>query len=80
MTNYRLISLLNVFSKVSETAMHSKLSCHLHDKNILATQQHGFSKKISTENAAFRITKSIYLSLLTKKCMLQEFSVVWQRL
>ena len=36
MTNYRLISLLNVFFKVSETAMHSRLSCHLHN-NILAT-------------------------------------------
>ena len=63
MTNFRLISLLNVFFKVSETAMHSKLSCHLHDNSILATLQHSFRKKISTENAVFRLTKTILKSI-----------------
>jgi hypothetical protein len=33
-------------------------SHHLHTNNILATEQYGFGKKISTENAAFRLKDS----------------------
>ena len=56
MTNYRPISLLTVFSEVFEKAMHSRLNQHLHTNNILVTEQHGFGKGISTENATFRLT------------------------
>jgi hypothetical protein len=62
MTNYWLISLLTLFCKVSEKAMHCRLIHHLRTKNILVTEQYGFRP------------------LLTKKCMLDEFSVIWQRL
>ena len=38
MTTYRPISLLMIFSKVLEKAMHSRLSYHLHANNILVTE------------------------------------------
>jgi hypothetical protein len=63
MTNYRPISLLTVFSKVFEKAMHSRLSQHLHTNNILVTEQHGFGKGISTENATFRLPDSVFTSI-----------------
>ena len=77
MANCRLISLLMVFSKVLEKAMHSRLSQHLHANNILVTEQCGFRKGRSTKDAAFRLTDSV-CKLLTKKCKLEEFSVFWQ--
>jgi hypothetical protein len=46
--------------------MHSRLN-HLHTKNILVTEQYGFSKGISTENAAFRLTGSVVKHIKHKK-------------
>jgi hypothetical protein len=66
MTNYRPISLLTVFSKVFEKAMHSSLSQHLHTNNILVTEQHGFRNGISTDNATFRLTGSVFTSINQK--------------
>jgi hypothetical protein len=34
---------------------------------------------VSTEDAAFRITDSVFKTV-NKKCRLEEFSVIWQRL
>jgi hypothetical protein len=51
-----------VFSKVFEKAIHSRLSQHLHTNNIPVPEQHGFRKGISTENAAFRLTDSVFKS------------------
>jgi hypothetical protein len=74
MTNYRPVSLVTVFSKVFKKAMHNRLSHHLHTNNILVSEQHGFKKGISTENAVFRLTDSVF------KCMLEVFSAIRQRL
>jgi hypothetical protein len=60
MTNYRSVSLLTVLSKVLKKAMHGRLSQHLHKKNILITELCGFRKGISTEDAAFRLTDSVF--------------------
>jgi len=79
MTNYRPVKLLPVFSKVVEKAVHSRLSQHLHTNNILVTEQYSFRKGISTEVAAFRLTDSVFKSM-NQECMLEEFSVIWQRL
>jgi hypothetical protein len=65
-TNYRPISSLTVFSKVFEEAMHSRLSQHLHTNNILVTEQHDFRKGLSTENATFRLTDSVFTSINPK--------------
>jgi len=66
MANCRLISLLMVFSKVLEKAMHSRLSQHLHANNILVTEQCGFRKGRSTKDAAFRLTDSVFKSINQK--------------
>jgi hypothetical protein len=46
--------------------MHSRLSHHLHTNNILVSEQHGFKKGISTENAVFRLTDSVFKSINQK--------------
>jgi hypothetical protein len=46
--------------------MHSKLSQHFHTNNILVTEQCGFRKGISTEDAAFRLTDSVFKSINQK--------------
>jgi len=78
MTNYRPVSLLMVLCRVLKKAMQSRLSKHLHTNNILVTELNGFRKGISTEDVAFRLT--VYSNILTTKCMLKEFSVIWQRI
>jgi hypothetical protein len=54
------------FLKVFEKAMSSRLSHHLHNNNIPVPEQYGFSKRISTENAVFRLPDNLFKSL-TKK-------------
>jgi len=63
MTNYSPISLLSVVAKVFEKTMHSRWSQHLHTNNILVTEERGFRKGISTENAAFRLIDSVFKSV-----------------
>jgi hypothetical protein len=72
MKNYRPVPLLTVFCKVLERAMHNRLNQNLHTNNIHVTEQYCFRKRISTENAAFR--------LVNNKHMLEEFSVIVHRL
>ena len=43
--------------------MHIRSNQHLHTNKILATGQYGFRKEISTENAAFRLTDSVFKSI-----------------
>jgi hypothetical protein len=66
MTNYRPLSLLPIFSKVLEKAMHSRLSHHLYTNKILVPEQHAFRKGISTEDAAFKLTDSVFTYLNQK--------------
>jgi len=54
--------------------MYSGLSHHMHTNNVLVPEQFGFRQGSSTENAAFKLT--VYSNLLTKKCMLVEYSVI----
>ena len=46
--------------------MQSSLSQHLHTNNILVTEEYGFSKGISTEDAACRLTDSVFKSIKPK--------------
>jgi hypothetical protein len=66
MTKYRPISLLPIFSEVFEKVMHSRLHHHLNITNILVPEQHAFRKGMSTEDAAFRLTDSLFKSLNQK--------------
>jgi hypothetical protein len=66
MKNYRPVSLLRVFCKVLEKAKHCRLDQHLHTNNILVTEQYNFRQGISTEDAAFRLTDSVFKSINQK--------------
>jgi hypothetical protein len=55
MKNYRPVSLLIVFYKVFEKAMHSIFSRHPHTNYIVVTEQYGFRKGIATKNPAFKL-------------------------
>jgi Reverse transcriptase (RNA-dependent DNA polymerase) len=46
--NYRPISLLNVFSKILEIIVHTRLSIFLENNNLISTSQYGFRKAHST--------------------------------
>jgi hypothetical protein len=46
--------------------MYNRLSHYLKTTNILAPEQFGFRKGISTENAAFKLTDSVLKSLNQK--------------
>jgi len=59
--------------------MHTRLSQHVHNDNILVTEQYGFRKGISTKNAAVRLTDSVF-KCINQKCKLEGFSVILQRL
>jgi len=61
MANCRPISLLSVFSKVFEKAMYCRFNHHLQANNILATEQYGFRKGLSTEQATFSLTDNILM-------------------
>ena len=65
-SNYRPVSLLPIFSKVLEKAMHNRLNHHLNTHNILAPEQHAFKRGMSTEDAAFRLTDNVLKSLNQK--------------
>jgi len=67
MTNYRPVSLLTIFSKAPDKGMHIRLSHHLNTNNILVTEQNGFKKGASTEDAAFRLKDSVFKSIHQKK-------------
>jgi hypothetical protein len=63
MANYRPISLLTSFSKVSERIIYDRLLQHIEANNILATEQYGFRLGASTEKATFQLTEEILNSL-----------------
>ena len=60
--NYRPISLLPAFSKIFERSMYSRLNQHLQANNILATEQYGFRKGLSTEQATYSLTNNILMA------------------
>jgi len=62
MTNYRPVSLLQVFLKVFEKVMYCRLNQHLQTNNILATEQYGFRKVLSTEHTTFSLIDNILMS------------------
>jgi len=46
--------------------MHGRLRHHLHTNDILVTEQYGFRKKLSTKDAAFGLTDSVFQSINQK--------------
>ena len=58
-TNYRSISLLTSFSKISEKLIYSRLYKHMCTNNILAKEQYGFRINSSTEAASYDVMNDI---------------------
>ena len=58
-SNYRPISLLSVFSKITEKLMHTCLYNFLEQHNVLYSFQFGFRSKNSTLHALISLTESI---------------------
>jgi hypothetical protein len=67
-SNYRPISLLVPFSKVSEKRMYNRLYEQIRINNILDTKQYGFRTNTSTENASYKLTHEI-LSAMNNTCV-----------
>jgi retron-type reverse transcriptase len=61
--NYRSISLLNIFDKILEKLMYSRLYKHLATKNVLYDYQFGFRKGHSTALAILEVVDNIYQNL-----------------
>ena len=52
-SNYRPVSLLISFSKISETVLKRSFSKHLTKYNILSTEQYGFRVRLRTDNTTY---------------------------
>ncbi|VVC42488.1 Reverse transcriptase domain [Cinara cedri] len=71
--NYRPISLLNIFSKIFERAIKTRLLDYLEENNILPKSQYGFRKNLGTEDALARLSMDIYRNLNNNKKTLGIF-------
>ena len=67
LTNYRPISLLSKFSKIIEKIIYHKLYKYLDTHNILAKEQFGFRKGLSTDTATYTLLNSALTSLQNNK-------------
>ena len=69
MSNYRPISILNIFSKILERLVHKQLYNYLESKNVLNDSQFGFRENKSTTQALVRHTNCLYESLDDDECV-----------
>jgi len=58
-SNYRPVSLLTSFSKISETVMQRRILKHITNYNILSTEQYGFRLGLKTHNATYKLITEI---------------------
>ena len=63
LSNYRPISILPTFSKISERAVHHQLYEHLIRHNLLSDRQFGFRPKHSTITAIFSFADEVLLNM-----------------
>ena len=59
-TNYRAISILNVFSKILEKLVEIRLMNYFVDNNFLFSSQFGFKRGLSTADALRKFEDSMY--------------------
>jgi len=60
--------MLTAFSKVLENVLYNRLMDYLNSNNLLHSQQFGFRKRLSTDDAIFKLTHKI-LNALNNKVM-----------
>jgi len=76
-SNYRLISLLPIFSKLLEKLMRSRMINFLVNKNIIYEKQFGFQRGKSTEHAIIDIQSKMIDALDNKEhpcCVFLDFA------
>jgi len=61
-SNYRPISLLTSFSKITEKIIFRRLYNYLNDNNILVGDQYGFREKLSTKTAIHTLLNNVLSS------------------
>jgi len=61
-SNYRPISLLTSFSKITEKILFRRLYNYLNDNNILVGDQYGFREKLSTKTAIHTLLNNVLSS------------------
>jgi hypothetical protein len=66
-SNYRLISLLPVFSKIFEKVIYKRLFDHLNNNAKLNEHQSGFQSEVSTENASHILLNEILTAMNSKQ-------------
>jgi len=71
--NYRPIRLLNIFLKMFERAIKTRLLDYLGENNILSKSQYGFRKNLGTEDALAWLSMDIYSNLNNNKKTLGIF-------
>ena len=59
--NYKPISLLSGFSRIYEILIYHRLIQHLQWHNIIVSQQFGFRKGMSKENATYKFMETAYV-------------------
>ena len=62
-SNYRPISLLPILSKVLEKIVANQLMSFLESNKLLAKNQHGFRKYLSTETALMKVNEYLYQNI-----------------
>lgn len=71
--NYRPITLIPIFSKIFEKAMHDKINSFVTKFNLIVENQFGFRKNSSTTLACFYLVKQITEALNSKQSTLSIF-------
>ena len=71
--NYRPISLLQIFSKILEKCIHSRVMNFMVEKRVISPKQFGFQKGLSTENAIRSFCEFIYDALNRKNFTISIF-------
>ena len=77
LTNYRPISILPIFSKLLEKAMHSRMTRFLDERKILFKHQFGFQKNKSTTLAILNLYSKLVENIEGKRfsfCIFLDFS------
>lgn len=73
MNNYRPISVLNNLGKILEMSIRERLEEHIEHNKIISKNQFGFRKNLSTEDAIFEVTKTLYNSIEKNKKQIAIF-------
>ena len=76
-SNYRPISIVTGFAKVFEPAIFRRLSDHIIKYKILHSEQYGFQKRLSTEDAVFKLTCGVLVGVITSTTAHSFGNICW---